>query len=313
MSLRTVCAALAALASVPAFAGDIAVTIDDLPLQRMAQFTTADAVAVNKKLVAVLRHNDIPAVGFVNEGKLEVNGRPDPARVAILERWLDSGLELGNHGYAHQDLHRVDAKAFEDDVRRGERITRPLAEQRGRPYRYFRYPYLHTGRDLATRGAVQSFLADNAYTVAPVTIDNSEWIFAAAYDKAWAGSDQDMEKRLGKAYLDYMLAKTEYFERNSRDLFKRHIPQVLLIHDNRLNADWFGALADRLEQGGRSFITLEDALADPAYDSDDTWTGAGGISWLHRWALAKGVPKSFFEGEPRTPQWVMDYSGIHEE
>jgi len=233
--------------------------------------------------------------------------------VAILERWLDAGMELGNHGYAHQDLHRVGAGAFERDVSKGERITRPLAEQRGRPYRYFRYPYLHTGRDLATRDAVRRFLADNAYTVAPVTIDNSEWIFAAAYDKAYAAGDHGTMQRLGEAYVDYMEAKTEFFERNAKELFKRDIPQVLLIHDNRLNAEWFGALADRLARGGRSFVTLEDALADPAYDSEDEWTGAGGISWLHRWALAKGVPQSFFQGEPRTPKWVMDYSGIHEE
>ncbi len=37
----------------------------------------------------------IPAIGFVNENKLESGGTVDPARVKLLERWLDAGLELG--------------------------------------------------------------------------------------------------------------------------------------------------------------------------------------------------------------------------
>lgn len=304
---------LAASFTAMARPGPVAVTFDDLPLQGPDEPPVADVIAVNERLVESLEDRGIPAVGFVNERKLERGGSPRGSLVETLALWLEAGLELGNHTYSHPDLHRVSVADYIANIARGERVSRPLSRDRGVPYRYFRHPFLHTGRDLRTRDAVRAFLDENGYAVAPVTIDNSEWIFAAAYERAHQQENAGLERRLGLAYLDYMVAKTEFFERNAVDLFGRPIPQVLLVHANRLNADWFGALADRLERAGRSFVPLETALADPAYDSPDEWTGSGGISWLHRWALAKGVSKPFFAGEPRTPGWVMELAGVGSE
>jgi hypothetical protein len=74
----------------------------------------------------------------------------------------------------------------------------------------------------------------------------------------------------------------------------------------RRAARYFGDLARMLEGRGYRFITLEDALQDPAYQSPDTYVGSGGITWLHRWALTKGMPKPFFAGEPDVPRFVAD-------
>lgn len=291
----------------------VAVTFDDLPLQGPDGREVSDIFRINERLVEALAVRDIPAVGFVNERKLERLGRPDTALVGALELWLEAGLELGNHTYSHPDLHRVSRQAFLADIERGDRITRALSEDHGSPYRYFRHPFLHTGRDVATRDAVRAFLAEHGYTVAPVTMDNSEWIFAAAYERAHGEGDSATKHRLGAAYVEYMIAKAEFFERNAVELFGRPIAQVLLVHANRLNADWFGELAGELAASGRAFVSLEAALDDPAYESDDEWTGSGGISWLHRWALAKGVPRSFYAGEPETPRWVMELADIRSE
>ena len=35
-----------------------------------------------------------------------------------------------------------------------------------------------------------------------------------------------------------------------------------------------------------------------------TFTGTGGITWIHRWALTKGMSKDFFAGEPDVPEFV---------
>jgi peptidoglycan/xylan/chitin deacetylase (PgdA/CDA1 family) len=291
----------------------VAVTFDDLPLQGRDGREVSDIFRINERLVEALEARDIPAVGFINERKLERSGRPEAALVGALKLWLEAGLELGNHTYSHPDLHRVSRQAFVVDVKRGERITRAMSEDHGSPYRYFRHPYLHTGRDIATRDAVRAFLAGHGYTVAPVTMDNSEWIFAAAYERAHGEGDSASKHRLGVAYIEYMIAKAEFFERNAVELFDRPIAQVLLVHANRLNADWFGELADELAGGGRAFVSLEAALADPAYDSADDWTGSGGISWLHRWALTRGMPKSFYAGEPEAPGWVTEFAGVASE
>ena len=89
---------------------------------------------------------------------------------------------------------------------------------------------------LENKIALEDFLEQHGYEVAPVTIDNSEWIFARAFDHALDQDDSNLQKRLGPEYVDYMLSMTAYYEDQSRSLFDREIPQILLLHANDLNA-----------------------------------------------------------------------------
>jgi hypothetical protein len=119
-----------------------------------------------------------------------------------------------------------------------------------------------------------------------------------------------MKRRIAGEYVAYMERKTDYWERSARSLFDRDIPQVLLVHANALNADHFDRVAAMLKRRGYRFVTLESAVNDPAYASADTFTGGGGISWIHRWALTKDGSKAILPGEPEVPKWVMDATGI---
>lgn len=291
----------------------IVVTIDDLPFQGQ-QPSTEEILDVNRRLVERLVANEIPAIGFVNEQKLErPPGEVSDELVAVLELWLDAGLELGNHGYDHLDLHRVPLEAYEEDVLRGERVTRRLLAERDLVPRFFRHPFLHTGRSLETRDAFHAFLGEHGYRVAPVTVDNSEWIWSHAYRRALEAGDDALAKRIATEYVPYMQSKIEYYESRSRALFGRELAHTLLIHVNALAADTLDALAEMLRDRGYRFVSLAEALEDPAYTSPDTWDGGGGISWLDRWALAAGKTGEFFAGEPRTPPWVLDVAGVESE
>jgi peptidoglycan/xylan/chitin deacetylase (PgdA/CDA1 family) len=291
----------------------IAVTIDDLPFQG-AQPSPEALLATNRELVEKLERNGIPAIGFVNEQKLEgAAGTVDAARVAALEARLDAGLELGNHSFSHPDLHRTPLEEFQEDVLRGERITRRLLSERSTEPRFFRHPFLHTGRSLEVRDAFHTFLTEHGYRVAPVTVDNSEWIWAQAYRRAVAAGDEELAGRIAGGYVPYMESKLEYYESRSRALFGRDIAHTLLIHVNLLAAATLDQLAAMMRARGYRFVSLAEALEDPAYASLDTWVGAGGISWLDRWALAAGKTREFFQGEPRTPQWVLDAAEIDSE
>jgi len=297
----------------PKPAREMAVTFDDLPGIVAPGEGPAELRALTEKLVRAIVSARIPAVGFVNEGKLAPAGSRDPERVALLGRWVSAGLELGNHTYSHLDLHRVPLEQFEEDVVRGEEVTKALLSPSNRRLRYFRHPYLHTGRSIQTRKSLEEFLAARGYRVAPVTLDNSDWIFARAYALAKQRGDRDIAQRVAAAYVPYLLAKTEYFERQSVRLFSREIRQILLVHANALNADRFSDLVARLRARGYAFCSLERALEDPAYGSADAFTGAGGISWLHRWALTSGGREAILPGEPATPRFVMDATGVSEE
>jgi peptidoglycan/xylan/chitin deacetylase (PgdA/CDA1 family) len=255
-----------------------------------------------------LKASGTPAIGFVNEGKLAPEGTREAARVALLEAWLDAGMDLGNHTYSHRSLNRIALEEFERDTVRGEEAARALLERRGRKLRYFRHPFLHTGRSLEVKHGFESFARGRGYRIAPVTHDNGEWIFALAYAKAGNAGDAAAQKRAIDSYISYMEAKFDYWERTSRALFSREISQVLLIHANSLNADAYPELARMMTARGYRFVPLAEALEDPAFRSPDTFTGAGGISWLHRWTRTEG--KTPLPGEPVVPKPILDAAGV---
>lgn len=272
----------------------VVVTIDDLPFVTANVLPAEEVQARTAKLLSHLRERLIPAIGFVNEGRLFEGEKEDPARVALLELWLDAGMELGNHTYSHLDLHGTPLEEFQEDVLRGEVVTRRLVSARGGVPRFFRHPFLHTGTDLRTKEALSSFLSGRGYRVAPVTIDNYDYLFARAYDEVEA-RERD---KVSESYLRYVSAVVEFYEEQSRRILGYEPPQILLLHANSLNADNLGRLFDSLGERGYRFVSLEEALRDPAFSLPDTYVGPAGISWLHRWAMTKGLPKSTFAGEP---------------
>jgi hypothetical protein len=85
---------------------------------------------INARLLATLRIERVPVVGFVNERSVDVEGERD-ARTAILKRWLDARMELGNHTYSHPDLNSMSADEYQIDILQGELVTRKLLTERG--------------------------------------------------------------------------------------------------------------------------------------------------------------------------------------
>jgi peptidoglycan/xylan/chitin deacetylase (PgdA/CDA1 family) len=288
----------------------VAVTFDDLPLNIASKVDNAEMRRVVTRLLQQIGTVSTPATAFVNEDKLMVNGVRDPERVAILKLWLDAGIELGNHTYAHKSQNQVTIAEAKEDIVKGERTINELLGAHGKRPKYFRHPYLQTGRDSVTRATLTTFLDSLGYTIAPVTIDNGEWIFASAYDRAIAKSDTTLMNHIGKEYLSYMRSKARFFEWLSDTLFGRQIKQILLIHANRLNSDYYALLAGQFAKDGYTFCSVDDALTDAAYKSRNTFYGSGGISWLDRWALTRGYSGKFFSAEPGVSKEIMDLAGV---
>lgn len=282
----------------------VAITIDDLPV--VAVSASSDWGGVTDRLLGALRRDQVPAVGFVNERKLYVNGALDSTRVALLSAWLRAGHQLGNHTFAHHDAHVTPLPDYLDGIARGEIVTRDLSRRAGRPFRYFRHPQLHTGRSLEYRRGVERFLAGHGYVVAPVTVDNQEWVYARAYVVARERGDSALAGRVVTSYLRHLDSAFVYSEQLSRTLFGRDIPLVLLLHANELNADHLGTVLSRLKRRGYRFSSLDHVLTDSAYRSPDTYVGPMGMSWLIRWAQTRAVE---IRAEPREERWVSELAG----
>jgi peptidoglycan/xylan/chitin deacetylase (PgdA/CDA1 family) len=295
---------LSTFAQAPKLDRQVAVTIDDLPAGMADRLPAADITALTAKLLGTLRDQKIPVVGFVNEKKLYKPGEVDE-RIKALQTWLDYGFELGNHTFSHMSLNQVELKDWEDDVVQGESVTRMLLTQRKMKLRYFRHPYLDTGRDLATRRKAEEFLTQRGYRIAPITLDGWDWAFAGIYEDAKKRNDTTMLQQIVKDYLAYHDAVFAYSEQQSAKLVGYEPKQILLLHASNLEADHIGELLDVLRKRGYRFITLQEALSDPVYSLPDTYVGEEGTGWIDHWAITQGkIP----QGAPVFPQWVIDRS-----
>jgi peptidoglycan/xylan/chitin deacetylase (PgdA/CDA1 family) len=282
---------------------EIAVTFDDLPrggpeigLERTQTMTAA--------LLASLKRHGIRAVGFVNESKLYVPGEIDE-RAALLKSWLDAGHELGNHTFSHPSFQTTPLPAFQEDVIRGETVTRLLLKEKGQVLRWFRHPFLRTGPDLATRDAFVRFLTERGYRVAPVTVENSDYIFSLVYSRAKERGDGETMRRAREAYLDFTGRQLGFWEGAAQAVAGRPIRQILLLHANELNADSMDAIAELLKRRGYCFLTLEEALEDEVYTLPDTYAGRTGPSWLYRWAVSNGARYDWRQ-EPQPPEDIQE-------
>jgi peptidoglycan-N-acetylglucosamine deacetylase len=284
----------------------MAITFDDLP------YVAGDLPSAQrgtKEILRALRTHRVPAVAFVNEGQLLIVGEVD-ARIALLQQWVDAGMILGNHTYSHPDFNTLTIQQFQDEIIKGEVVTRRLMQSR-QPYQlYFRHPYTHTGDTQAKKEAIENFLAARGYKVTPHTIDSMDYIFNTCYVRALRNKDAAMAKRLREAYLNFTIAATEFAERFSPEIFGREITQTLLLHANDINADCLDEMLRRLAARGYRFVTLDEAMGGSAYQTKDTYVGKYGPTWLWRWMESKGMNikgmKVSGKDDPEPPEWVMD-------
>lgn len=275
----------------------VALTFDDLPV---TGGDACDSVAVRditRRLTGVLEARSLPAAGLVTPGRPCLT----PGLLKeTLQRWRAVGAILGNHTATHPDINTTPVDVYLDDIDRAQDLI-DAAVATGE--RWFRPPLLHSGDGPRKKRALDDHLAARGYRVAPVTVDNQEWVYAAVYARARQAGDDDLARRVAGAYVEHIEASVAYYEALSRAVFEREIPQVLLLHANLLNADHLDRVADMLSGRGYRFIGLAEALADSAYARPDAYVGPRGLSWLQRWALEDGIT---IPAEPREAPWVAE-------
>jgi peptidoglycan/xylan/chitin deacetylase (PgdA/CDA1 family) len=283
----------------------IALTFDDLPALSILK-DQAYIDYLNVMILRGLKRHHFPATGFVNEGKLDELQRD--RQIANLQRWLDAGMDLGNHTFSHESPNALGADAYIADIVRGEPVTTALLQPHGRRLRWFRHPYLETGFPLSVKRAIDGWLTAHGYRIAPVTIDADDWEFAEPYDDAIARKDIARQRRIKAEYLTYTARRIEWSIRSGRVLFGRDIAQVMLLHCTRLNADSIDDLAALLRRFRLRPVSLDRAMRDPAYRTPDIIADKDGTDWLERWAILKhrDLPEVGDEDPPADIQAAYD-------
>jgi peptidoglycan/xylan/chitin deacetylase (PgdA/CDA1 family) len=279
-------------------AANVALTFDDLP-GIVLKPDQAYVDATNKALIKGLKHHHFPAIGFVNEGKLDdiIRAR----QIAVLQSWVDAGFDLGNHTFSHSSPNTIGAVRYIADIARGEKVIRPMMDKAHRNLQWFRHPYLETGSPEEQKAQINAWLATHGYRIAPVTIDADDWEFAEPYDNAVMTGNKAAAAQIRSVYLAYTDRTITWYRRASQALFGRDIAYVMLLHDTRLNADCFESMARILARQNLHPISIDQAMRDPAYETADNYAGKDGIEWMERWSqtLNKNLPWDDYEDVPK--------------
>lgn len=232
---------------------EIAITIDDLPLVASKMNTPGNQQRSTErfgKIVQALKDNQVPAIGFVIGGAIE------KGQWVFLEQFRDAGLMIGNHTYSHRSLNQIGAEKYIADIARADKTLAPIMTEP----KYFRYPYLAEGTK-QSKPQVLAYLAENHYTVAPVTIDSKDFQFNEQLYKVPYRSREAYISKLEPRYLAYIWQQTLKAEKRANG---QPVKQILLIHANLLNSYALNDIIQMYKKNGYKFITLTEALKNPA-------------------------------------------------
>jgi peptidoglycan/xylan/chitin deacetylase (PgdA/CDA1 family) len=289
-----------AIAACCATAREVAITIDDLPVGQSGPSGCEHAKLekMTAKLLAPLQRDRVPVTAFVIAGNCEALTSAQFSE--IVRSWQRAGAEIGNHTFTHPGLNSTSSEEYESDILRADRKLREIT---GKPLRYFRSPMLQTGSTPEGKERLERFLSQHGYQQAPVTFDNSDWMFAYVYAEALQRRDKALAQRIRKSYVPYLESVVSFFEERSVEVIGREFPQVMLLHANDLNASALPEILTMFRRRGYRFISLEDALKDSAYTTPNAYAGPGGFSWIHRWSMTKRMPG---KGEPDEPAWLRE-------
>jgi peptidoglycan/xylan/chitin deacetylase (PgdA/CDA1 family) len=243
---------------------------------------------IQQRLVAILKANGVEhAFGFTNGNFMEWA----PQEIGMYKVWLSAGYPLGNHTYSHPNVNEVTVDAYLENIAKQDRILTSLAgfstliEYR----KTFRYPYLAEGDTLKRRDAVRSYLARNRYRIAEVTTEYYDWAWTDAYSRCLAQSNDKSMAWLKDHIVDSADRHLRSANLVSELLFKRRIPQILLLHDGSFDVLTLDAILKQWRQEGVEFVSLDQALADPVYRINPNFAYPDGLDFLEQIAAARSI------------------------
>ncbi len=267
-----------------------------------------DADATMRLLIKTLKQYKVPAIGFLQGGLISDGVKLYPVRADMVRLWRDAGLEIGIGGYKHVWFYDTPYDDYVANVEKNEQLARNLLAEKNLSLKYFSYPFLNTGKTAEDRARFEKWLGDRNLEPVKYTIDNSEWMYSYAYDMARNDNDVKTMAEIRASFVRYMSEMFDHYEAYSQEMFGRDIAQTLVLTPSRLITDSADDLFGMIEKRGYRFVSMDEALADDAYKTEENFAGTkdrigkSGISWFERWTLGQGKK---LRDEPRVDAQVQ--------
>ncbi|HUV14265.1 MAG TPA: polysaccharide deacetylase family protein, partial [Acidobacteriota bacterium] len=228
---------------------------------------------------------NIKAAGFIVEEKID----DDPQGYIVLEDWFREGHTLGNNTYGYVDFNEVSVKDFLAHVADGQKYLRQVTKVERPLDRYIRFPLLHEGDTASKKKDAAKRLYRGGYLIAPATVIPTDYEFNHVYHDVTDADDSDLMDQFKALYLEHLSACLDYAEEQSEIVFDRQIKHILRLHLGIATAILFEDTLGLLEKRGFEFVSMEEALKDPAYETEELYVGPLGLSFIDRVAATQGL------------------------
>ena len=215
------------------------------------------------------------------------NGADRPEGIALL-RQLSAGDQLiANHWVTHPDFNAdtTSLDAFAQEVVACDEVLRGLPGYR----RLFRFPYLREGAAASKRDGIRMFLREQGYRIGYVSIDTSDWLLDQKLRRALVSNPALDLTDWRELHLAGLWDNAQAYERLARQLYRREVKHVLLLHHNLTNALFLGDAIDMFRARGWKIVSPDEAFEDAAYKVAPMLPRVDG-SVLETTAQALGVP-----------------------
>ena len=285
----------------------VAITMDDL-LNAFHKISIEILENSNDSLLNSINELNIPVTVFVNDKSFIKIGETD-RRLIIYKKWIDNPLiAIGNHTFSHLKYAETTYTSFRDDIIKGETITKELLKKSNKQLKYFRFPFNCTGKDSITKAEIYNFLHKRGYIITPFTIESSDYMYNLLYcNHLNKGNIGEAEKIL-KQYIDFTIDLFKYYENITHKLYGRNIRHIFLCHTNRLHTACFRELIERIKEEGYTFISLDEAIEDEIYQSEDYYNEPYGISWIYRWIDNDADREKIIKKEPYSKEIMQQFN-----
>lgn len=249
----------------------LAVTVDDLPGggPEVLGYTHVQMV---KDIIAALQAHNVPhPAGFIIGEMLET----DPSRSEAIDAWVRAGYLVGNHTYSHDRIAELGLRGFMADIVKNRTLIDALEKRTEQRQSYFRFPYLEEGATHREREALWSLLQKQRYTLVRPSVTFSDTNWADAYLRCSEQHEAASLDALDRSYLASAVGHLRWSVAAAHSVFGHAIPHVLLLHVNMPTAKNLGELLRAYEAEGVQFVSVEEALREPAYAAHYDVPGGG--------------------------------------
>ena len=274
-----------------AFAGQIAITIDDAPGTDSAYYNRNERTEI---IAEKLSESKVQVMFFAIGKYIDNKG------IDCLKKYTNGGHLIANHSYSHMDLNSADNKEYSDDILKNQELIKYLSTFS----RFFRHPLLHEGNTIQKRDYIRDFLKNQNLRNGYVTVDNWDFFINKMINDAKEKGDKVNLENLKRLYIDHIWSAIMFYDKIAVEYLGYSPKHTLLLHDIDTTALFIDALVKHIREKGWEIITPTEAYQDPIadYTSETLINNQGRIMAI---AIDKGYKGPHSSGEDAKSIYLM--------